>query len=147
MSNRSWGKPVRFVLNPRDRKRSVLGFEWLEPLSYGYDSEGILRSITGKIPAYTYEADGAVDFINIFGKDFDDFMEFYGLQEFEERAETGETKFFLSASEVCKALSIGRSKLMEMTADGSIPSIKIGQRRLYPLDQLATWARDQKEGG
>jgi len=36
---------------------------------------------------------------------------------------------------------------MELTYAGRIPSVKIGKRRLYPLDELSTWARAQVTAG
>jgi excisionase family DNA binding protein len=57
------------------------------------------------------------------------------------------SKILLSVEETLQALSLGRTKLMELTYEGSIPSVKIGKRRLYPLDQVTKWARDQVTGG
>ena len=39
---------MRLVLNPKMKNYTVLGFEWLEPVSYGYDTEGHLQSILCK---------------------------------------------------------------------------------------------------
>jgi len=39
---------MRLVLDPRRKEDTVLGFEWLEPVSYGYDKEGILQTILCK---------------------------------------------------------------------------------------------------
>ena len=39
---------MRLVLDPRRKEDTVLGFEWLEPVSYGYDKEGVLRTILCK---------------------------------------------------------------------------------------------------
>ena len=39
---------MRLVLDPRRQADTVLGFEWLEPVSYGYDNEGILQTILCK---------------------------------------------------------------------------------------------------
>ena len=36
---------MRLVLNPKMKNYTVLGFEWLEPVSYGYDTEGRLQTI------------------------------------------------------------------------------------------------------
>lgn len=57
------------------------------------------------------------------------------------------SKILLSVEETLQALSLGRTKLMELTYQGSIPSVKIGKRRLYPLDQVTQWAREQVTGG
>jgi hypothetical protein len=39
---------MRLVLDPRRKKDTVLGFEWLEPVSYGYDRNGMLKTILCK---------------------------------------------------------------------------------------------------
>jgi excisionase family DNA binding protein len=52
-------------------------------------------------------------------------------------------RIFVNIEETMKLLSIGRSKLLMLTYDGSIPSLTVGRRRLYPLEGLQTWARDQ----
>ena len=39
---------MRLILDPRRKEDTVLGFEWLEPVSYGYDKEGVLRTILCK---------------------------------------------------------------------------------------------------
>lgn len=38
------------ALHPSSKMDTVLGFEWFEPVSYGYSSEGILRTIVGIAP-------------------------------------------------------------------------------------------------
>ena len=40
----------RLVLQPRHREKTILGYEWLEPLSYGYDGNGHLESIVCLAP-------------------------------------------------------------------------------------------------
>tara|TARA_R100001143_G_C3322613_1_gene115516 strand:- start:421 stop:636 length:216 start_codon:yes stop_codon:yes gene_type:complete len=52
-------------------------------------------------------------------------------------------KILVSVEEAVSLLSIGRSKLLDLTYDGSIPSIKVGRRRLYSLESLQVWARDE----
>ena len=39
---------MRLILDPRRAKDTVLGFEWLEPVSYGYDASGRLQTILCK---------------------------------------------------------------------------------------------------
>ena len=39
---------MRLRLDPKRKEWTVLGFEWLEPVSYGYDKEGVLRTILCK---------------------------------------------------------------------------------------------------
>jgi excisionase family DNA binding protein len=52
-------------------------------------------------------------------------------------------KILVSVSEGASLLSLGRSKFLDLTYDGSIPSIKVGRRRLYSLERLQVWARDE----
>ena len=52
-------------------------------------------------------------------------------------------KILVNIEETMKLLSIGRSKLLDLTYNGTIPSLTVGRRRLYPLEQLQLWARDQ----
>ena len=42
------------------------------------------------------------------------------------------TKLLLNVEEAVAATSIGRSKLYELMADGTIESVKVGKRRLIP---------------
>ena len=41
---------MRLILDPMHEQDTVLGFEWLEPVSYGYDHQGTLQSILCKAP-------------------------------------------------------------------------------------------------
>ena len=41
---------MSLILDPMHEKDTVLGFEWLEPVSYGYDAKGVLLSILCKAP-------------------------------------------------------------------------------------------------
>ena len=52
-------------------------------------------------------------------------------------------KILVNIKEAMDTLSIGRSKLLELAYDGTIPSIKVGRRRLFPVDGLANWAREE----
>jgi hypothetical protein len=36
---------MRLKLHPRRKKNTVLGFPWIEPISYGYDQAGHLASM------------------------------------------------------------------------------------------------------
>ena len=40
-------------------------------------------------------------------------------------------------------LLISRSKLLEMTYKGQIPSIKIGKRRLYIAEKILEWVNER----
>jgi excisionase family DNA binding protein len=52
-------------------------------------------------------------------------------------------KILVNVEEAGEILSLGRSKLLELTYKGKLPSLKVGRRRLYPLEGLANWAKDQ----
>jgi len=52
-------------------------------------------------------------------------------------------KILVNVAEAVDILSIGRSKLLELTYAGKIPSLKVGRRRLFFLEGLATWAKAQ----
>ena len=52
-------------------------------------------------------------------------------------------KLLWTQSEVVAYLSLGKSTVQMMTADGSLPSIKIGARRLYPREEIEGWVNDQ----
>ena len=41
---------MRLILDPMHEKDTVLGFPWLEPISYGYDTKGQLQTILCKAP-------------------------------------------------------------------------------------------------
>ena len=53
------------------------------------------------------------------------------------------TKILISVEEAMSALSLGRSKLLELTYSGEIPSVKVGRRRLFPIDQLQQWVANR----
>ena len=47
----------------------------------------------------------------------------------------------MSVAEVLKWTGLGRTKVAELTKDGTLPSILIGRRRLYPSDALVAATR------
>jgi excisionase family DNA binding protein len=51
-----------------------------------------------------------------------------------------EDKLLWSVKETCKQLNIGRTLLMSLTYDGSLPSVKIGRKRMYSPDKVRDWA-------
>tara|TARA_Y100000310_G_scaffold279871_1_gene299252 strand:- start:104 stop:310 length:207 start_codon:yes stop_codon:yes gene_type:complete len=55
---------MRLILNPKREDKTALGFDWIEPISYGYDSKGFLKTILCKA-SYGDE----VDLICITGED------------------------------------------------------------------------------
>jgi excisionase family DNA binding protein len=54
-------------------------------------------------------------------------------------------KLLVGVDEAISILSIGRSKLLEMTYAGDIPSLRVGRRRLYKVSELEAWADKQQE--
>ena len=60
-------------------------------------------------------------------------------------------KLLWSVKETCAALGIARSKLDQLTAEGSIPTVLIGRRRLFPVEQVKQWIAglpsENTEGG
>ncbi len=53
------------------------------------------------------------------------------------------TKLLWNQTEAAENLGLGRSTVQSMTASGELPSIKIGSRRMYPVEELAAWVNDQ----
>lgn len=49
-------------------------------------------------------------------------------------------KILVTVDQATRMLSIGRSKLLELTYAGEIPSFKLGNRRLYSPSDLEAWA-------
>lgn len=49
------------------------------------------------------------------------------------------TKLAYSPEDACEALSIGRTQLFELLRDNEIDSVKIGRRRLIPVDSLRAY--------
>lgn len=62
-------------------------------------------------------------------------------------ADLPENAIALSPREAARALSVSERTLATWTAAGSIPSIRIGRRRLYPVAQLREWLARQVESG
>ena len=48
-------------------------------------------------------------------------------------------KLLWTQAEVVKYLSLGKSTVQTLTASGQLPSIRIGTRRLYPVDEVRHW--------
>jgi len=53
----------------------------------------------------------------------------------------------LSAREAAKALSISERTLYSRTADGTLPCVRLGGRRLYDPRALTAWIDRQQERG
>jgi excisionase family DNA binding protein len=45
----------------------------------------------------------------------------------------------LSVEECQAALNLGRTKIYELLSAGSLPSVRVGRRRLVRADELAAW--------
>lgn len=54
-------------------------------------------------------------------------------------------KLLLRPREAAEVLGLCRSKVYELIASGTIPSITIGKSRRIPLDALREWVRAQAE--
>ena len=54
-------------------------------------------------------------------------------------------KGLMSQAEVIKWTGLGRTKIQELTAQGILPSIRIGRRRLYPSDAIEGWLKSLVE--
>jgi len=48
-------------------------------------------------------------------------------------------KILVTVDQAARMLSIGRSKLLELTYAGDIPSVKLGKRRMYSPSDLEAW--------
>ncbi len=52
-------------------------------------------------------------------------------------------KLLLRPAEAGEVLGLGRSKIYELLANGSIPSIRIGKSVRVPVEQLREWLNNQ----
>ena len=55
-------------------------------------------------------------------------------------AHNGAGKVLWSVGEVCEALSLGRTFVLELAYSGKIPSFTVGRRRVFPVDGVRAWA-------
>ncbi len=56
-------------------------------------------------------------------------------------------KLLSAPAEVCKVLSIGRSRVYEMIYQNEIPSVRIGRSIRIPRQPLEVWIREKQIGG
>jgi len=56
-------------------------------------------------------------------------------------------RLLLSAREAAKALSVSERTLYSRTADGTLPCVRLGGRRLYDPRALTAWIDRQQERG
>ena len=55
-------------------------------------------------------------------------------------------KLTLSVPEAAEALGVSRAQAYIMVNSGELPSIRVGRRRLVPLDKLRLWIDGREEG-
>lgn len=55
-------------------------------------------------------------------------------------------RLFIKPKEAAEALCLGRSKIYELIADGTIPSVRIGKSIRVPVKELLEWAKRQSNG-
>ena len=60
----------------------------------------------------------------------------------ENRIRTLTEKKLYSIDEVLEATAIGRAKLFQLLANGSIASVRVGSRRLIPVSALDSWIEE-----
>ena len=58
-------------------------------------------------------------------------------------SENGSAPLLISVPEAARLLSIGKNLCYEMIAAGTLPSIKIGRRRLVSVAGLQVWIAQQ----
>jgi len=54
-------------------------------------------------------------------------------------------QILVTVDQATRLMQIGRSKLLELAYDGSIPSLKVGTRRLFKRKALEEWVDAQQE--
>jgi excisionase family DNA binding protein len=70
--------------------------------------------------------------------------------EFLTRSETvgnHRQRLLLTAAEAAEALQVSPRKLWSLTADGTVPHVRIGRTLRYPIAALQQWVREQTYGG
>ena len=51
----------------------------------------------------------------------------------------------MDIEEVMEETKLGRSKVLELSYGGEMPSLKVGRRRLWPTEQVKAWISDRVE--
>jgi excisionase family DNA binding protein len=54
-----------------------------------------------------------------------------------------EQKLLVRPSEAAELLGIGRSKVYQLLADGTLPSVRIGKSVRVPVEKLRGWVESQ----
>jgi excisionase family DNA binding protein len=62
-----------------------------------------------------------------------------GVRMHENRIRTLTEKKLYSIDEVLETTGLGRTKLFELLANGSVASVRVGTRRLIPVSALDSW--------
>jgi len=57
----------------------------------------------------------------------------------------GSDQILVTVDQATRLMQIGRTKLLEMAYAGSIPSLKVGKRRLFKRQALEDWASAQED--
>ncbi len=57
--------------------------------------------------------------------------------------ENGTERLLISVPETARRLSIGKNLCYELIADGTLPSVKLGRRRLVSVAALTSWISRQ----
>ena len=52
-------------------------------------------------------------------------------------------RLLLRPAEAAEMLGVGRSKLYELIADGTLPTVRVGQRMRIPVGALRRWVERQ----
>ena len=130
---------MRLILDPRRKKDTILGWEWLEPVSYGYDKEGWLQSILCKAG----RGDGSVDLAEIREPELsEDFMMNYTIST---SAQTKPVASDVSPSEMLEALQEVTWAIDDYCNDWNTPN-RTDVTVLLPKLQSLVY-RATKEGG
>ena len=54
-------------------------------------------------------------------------------------------KYFLSLKEACRALSVSRTTLYKLMAEGAfVKPVKIGRSTRFPADEVLLWVEEKK---
>lgn len=59
------------------------------------------------------------------------------------RRDGGSPRMCMSVEEAARALGLSRGRVFELIAIGEVPSLKVGRRRLVPVEALKVWISEQ----
>ena len=137
---------MRLILDPKVvearakwKEQTVLGWEWIEPISYGYDQEGQLASILAKVGS----EDGSVSLTHIIEPELsEDLMLYYTVSTSDE---IGFVSADVSPSEMLEALQEVTWAIDDYCNDWNTPN-RTDVTVLLPKLQSLVY-RATKEGG